>query len=155
MAAAKRRNTGRARTNDNRAPRAQYVPNVQAQTFIPNRQGSFNNHNENSRPNLPPPNALQNNATTPTDTAYIHRSAIITRPSVIKHAMPRPLRVLFKLLSQSKVATLAPGEITETRHDSAEATLPKLFPFKLLYVADKRNKCKYLIDTGAAVSVLP
>ena len=69
--------------------------------------------------------------------------------------MPRPLRVLFKLLSQSKVATLAPGEITETRHDFAEVTLPKLFPFKKLYVADKRNKCKYLIDTGAAVSVLP
>ena len=69
--------------------------------------------------------------------------------------MPRPLRILFELLSQSKVATLAPGEITETRHDSAEATLLKLFPSKLLYVADKRNKCKYLIDTGAAVSVLP
>ena len=26
---------------------------------------------------------------------------------------------------------------------------------KLLYVADKGHKCKYLIDTGAAVSVLP
>ena len=26
---------------------------------------------------------------------------------------------------------------------------------KLLYVADKNHKCKYLIDTGAAVSVLP
>ena len=36
MAAEKRRNTGRARTNDNRTPRAQYVPNVQAQPFIPN-----------------------------------------------------------------------------------------------------------------------
>ena len=46
--------------------------------------------------------------------------------------------------------TLAPGEITEARHNFAEATLPKL-----LYVAGKRNKCKYLIDTGAAVSVLP
>ena len=69
--------------------------------------------------------------------------------------MPRPLRVFFKLLSQSKVATLAPGEITEAQHDSVEATLPKLFPSKILYVADKRIKCKYLIDTGAAVSVLP
>ena len=32
------------------------------------------------------------------------------------------------------------------------------FPFQLiplLYVADKYNKCNYLIDTGAAVSVLP
>ena len=69
--------------------------------------------------------------------------------------MPRPLRVLFKLLGQSKVATLASGEITETRHDSAEATLPKLFPSKLLDVAEKCNKCKYSIDTGAAVSFLP
>ena len=29
------------------------------------------------------------------------------------------------------------------------------YPDKLLYVDDKRNKCKYLIDTGAAVSILP
>ena len=36
-----------------------------------------------------------------------------------------------------------------------EATFPKLFHSKLLYVADKNHKCKYLIDTGAAVSVLP
>ena len=69
MAAEKRRNTRRARTNDNRTPRAQYVPNVQAQPFIPNTQGSLNNHNEDSRQNLPPPNASRNNATTPTDTA--------------------------------------------------------------------------------------
>ena len=35
-----------------------------------------------------------------------------------------------KALSQSKVATLASGGITETRHDSVEATLPKLFHSK-------------------------
>ena len=69
--------------------------------------------------------------------------------------MQEPLRIFFKLLSQSKVATLASGGITETRHDFAEANSPKLFHSKLLYVADKRHKCKYLIDTGAAVSVLP
>ena len=69
--------------------------------------------------------------------------------------MQEPLRIFFKLLSQSKVATLASGGITETRHDFVEATSPKLFHSKLLYVADKRHKCKYLIDTGAAVSVLP
>ena len=69
--------------------------------------------------------------------------------------MQEPLHIFFKLLNQSKVATLAFGGITETRHDSAEATFPKLFHSKLLYVADKRHKCKYLIDTGAAVSVLP
>ena len=69
--------------------------------------------------------------------------------------MQEPLRIFFKLLSQSKVATLASGGITETWHDFAEANSPKLFHSKLLYVADKRHKCKYLIDTGAAVSVLP
>ena len=69
--------------------------------------------------------------------------------------MQEPLRIFFKLLSQSKVATLASGGITEMRHDFAEANSPKLFHSKLLYVADKRHKCKYLIDTGAAVSVLP
>ena len=53
------------------------------------------------------------------------------------------------------VATLASGEITEARHGSAEAPLPSLSPSKLLYVADKHNKNNYLIDTGAAVSVLP
>ena len=69
--------------------------------------------------------------------------------------MQRPLCVFFKLISQSKVATLASGEPTEKRHDYAEAALPTLSPSRLLYVTDKRNKCKYLIDTGAAVSVLP
>ena len=65
-----------------------------------------------------------------------------------------PCAFSFKLLSQIKVATLASGGITKG-HDSVEATLPKLFHSKLLYVADKNNKCKYLIDAGAAVSVLP
>ena len=37
------------------------------------------------------------------------------------------------------------------RHDYADAILPTLSPSRLLYVADKRTKCNYLIDTGAAV----
>ena len=75
----KRRNSGRAWTTDNRAPRAQYVPKVQAKPFVPNRQESFTNINENSRPNVPPPNTQQNNATQPIDTAnapvcYYHQT---------------------------------------------------------------------------------
>ena len=65
------------------------------------------------------------------------------------------LHVFFKRIGQSKAATLASGEITEARHGSVEASFPSLSPSKLLYVADKHNKCNYLIDTGAAVSVLP
>ena len=79
MAAEKRRNTGHARTNDNRTPRAQYVPNVQVQPFIPITQGSLNNPTEVRLPNVPPPNASQKNTTTPTDTAntpvcYYHQT---------------------------------------------------------------------------------
>ena len=69
--------------------------------------------------------------------------------------MQKPLRFFFKLLSQSKIANLASGGITETRHDSADASSPQLSHSKLLYVADKGHKCRYLIDTCAAVSVLP
>ena len=85
----------------------------------------------------------------------MHLSSIIIKHSVIKHARAETLALFFNLVGQSKVATLASVEITETRHDFVEATLPTLSPSKLFYVADKRNNCKYLIDTGAAVSVLP
>ena len=43
----------------------------------------------------------------------------------------------YKLIGQREVANIAS------------------YPAKLLYVDDKRNKCKYLIDAGPAVSVLP
>ena len=69
--------------------------------------------------------------------------------------MQRPLCLRFKLLSQRKVATFVSGEPNKTRHDCVETEIPKLSPSRLLYVADKRNKCNHLIDTGAVVSVLP
>ena len=69
--------------------------------------------------------------------------------------MQRTLHVFFKLIGQSKAATLAYGEITKARHGSAEAPFPSLSPSKLLYVAHKYNKYNYLIDAGAGVSVLP
>ena len=136
MAAEKRKNSARARTYDNRAPRAQYVPNVQAKPFVPNRQGSFTNHNEDSRQSVPPPNAQQNNATKPTDTVnaqvcYYHqafgdKARLCSEPCLY-----------YKTIGQREIANI------------------ESYPTKLLYVDDKRNKCKYLIDTGAAVSVLP
>ena len=47
------------------------------------------------------------------------------------------------------------SEPNETQHDCVVTEIPKLSPSRLLYVADKRNKWNYLIDTGAAFSVLP
>ena len=72
----------------------------------------------------------------------MHRSAIIIKDSMIRRARAETPALLPKLLSQRKVATLMSGE-------------PELSPSRLLYVADKRNKCNYSINTGAAVSVLP
>ena len=58
-----------------------------------------------------------------------------------------------KILRHRSIRLIHPSAII-TFGDKAR-TLPKLFPSKLSYVADKCNKCKYLIDTGAAVSVSP
>ena len=154
-AAEKKRNSGRGRANNNYAPRPPFIPNAQATEFVPNKQSSFNNAKQNICPYVPPQNAQQNNAVNRIDTAnapvfYFHQTF-----GAKARTCRSPCAFSSKLLSQSKVATLASGGITETRHDSVEATLPKLFHSKLLYVADKNNKCKYLIDKGAAVSVLP
>ena len=64
--------------------------------------------------------------------------------------MQRTLRVFLKQVGQSKVATLASGE-----KNRGTTWLCGSSSSQLLYVADKHNKCKYLIDTGAAGSVLP
>ena len=146
-AAEKKRNTGRGRANNNYAPRPPFIPNSQATEFVPNKQSSFNNAKQNIRPYVPPQNAQRNNAANRIDTAnapvcYFHQTF-----GDKARTCRNPCAFSLKLLSQSKVATLASGGVTETRHD--------MFHSKLLYVADKNNKRKYLIETGAAVSVLP
>ena len=94
-------------------------------------------------PIAPPPNRQQNNAsqliyTGNSQFCYYHqtfgdKACMCTEPCV--H------------FDQHKVTTLASSEPVETQH--------QLPPSRLLYVADKRNKCKYSIETGAAASVLP
>ena len=109
----------------------------------------------NARPSVPPPNTQRNDAAKTLNSAdapvcYFHQTF-----GDKARTCRSPCAFFFKLLSQSKIATLASGGITETRHDSADASSPQLSHSKLLYVADKGHKCRYLIDTGAAVSVLP
>ena len=136
-AAEKKRNSRRGRANNNYAPRPPFIPNAQATAFVPNKQSSFNNAKQNIRPYVPPQSAQQNNAAKQIDMAnapvcYLHQT-FGDKARTCRNAFS------LKLLSQSKVATLASGGKNS----------------KLLYVADMNNKCKYLIDTGAAVSVLP
>ena len=147
-AAEKKKNQGRGRVNNHYTPRPTFIPNIQATEFVPNKPGNYNNAQatefankpsnctnaqQNIRPHAPPP---QNNVTQPTDTAtaqvcYYHqnfgeKARLCSEPCSY-----------YSTLGQREVANIA------------------LSHSKLLYVADKRHKCKYLIDTGAAVSVLP
>ena len=145
----KKINKGRGRVNNNYTPTPTFTPNVQATEFVHNKPSNFNNAQatefvdnkpsnctnaqQNIRPHAPPP---QNNVAQPTDTAtaqvcYYHqtygeKARLCSEPCSY-----------YSTLGQREVANIA------------------LSSSKLLYVADKRHKCKYLIDTGAAVSVLP
>ena len=147
----KKRNKGRGRVNNNYIPRPTFIPNVQATEFVPNKPGNYNNvqatefvankpsncinAQQNIRPHAPPPQTPQNKVTQPTDKAtaqvcYYHQTY-----GEKERLCSEPCSY-YSTLGQREVANIA------------------LSHSKLLYVADKRHKCKYLIDTGAAVSVL-
>ena len=119
-----------------------------------------NNSNENNEQNVvttkvpnprspaPPPNSPRNGTAQPTATDDALICSYHQRFGDKARLCRDPCAFALNCLNQRKVATLAPAESNET-------TVPKLSPSRLLHVADKRNKCRYLIDTGAAVSVLP
>ena len=76
-AAEKKRNQGRA--NNHYAPRPTFISNAQATEFVPNKPGSFNNAQQNTRPYVPLQNVQQNNAANVIDTAnapvcYFHQT---------------------------------------------------------------------------------
>ena len=157
----RKRNKGRGRVKNNYAPAPAFAPNVQASGFVNNQPSHYSNEQNNAPPFVPPPNAQatkfvyesnnctnaqqnvrpfapppQNNVAQPTDTAtaqvcYYHqtygeKARLCSEPCSY-----------YVTLGQREVANIA------------------LSHSKLLYVADKGHKCRYLIDTGAAVSVLP
>ena len=144
----KKRNKGRGRVNNNYTPTPTFAPNVQATGFVHNQPDNDNNAQatefvikpnnctnaqQNICPHAPPP---QNNVAQSPDIAtaqvcYYHqnfgeKARLCSEPCSY-----------YSTLGQREVANIA------------------LSHSKLLYVADKGHKRKYLIDTGAAVSVLP
>ena len=159
----RKRNKGRGRAN-NYAHALAFAPNVQASGFVSNQHSQYSNEQNNASAFVPPPNAQatefvnesnncpnaqqnvrpvalplqtpQNNVAQQTDTAsalvcYYHqtygeKARLCSEPCSY-----------YVSLGQREVANIA------------------LSHSKLLYVADKGHKCRYLIDTGAAVSVLP
>ena len=107
-------------------------PNAQATEFV-NNSNNCTNAQQNVRPFAPPP---QNNVEQPTDTATAQACYYHQTYGEKARLCSEPCSY-YVTLGQREVANIA------------------LSHSKLLYVADKGHKCRYLIDTGAAVSVLP
>ena len=145
----RKRNKGRGRANNNYAHAPAFAPNAQASGFISNQHSIEMNRimlHLSFRRRMHRPLSLfmnqiivlihNNNVAQPTDTAtaqvcYYHqtygeKARLCSEPCSY-----------YVILGQREVANIA------------------LSHSKLLYVADKGHKCRFLIDTGAAVSVLP
>ena len=145
----RKRNKGRGHVNNNYTPAPTFAPNVQASGFVHNQPSNYRNKQQNARPFVPPPNVQQNirphapPPQTPQNNVAQSPDTATAQVCYYHQAYGEKARLCsepcsyYSTLGQRKVANIA------------------LFHSKLLYVADKRHKCKYLIDTGVAVSVLP
>ena len=142
----KKRNKGRGRVNNNYTPTPTFAPNVQATGFVHNQPGNYNNVQQNARPFVPPPNVQQNiRPHAPPPQNNVAQSPDIATAQVCYYHQNFGEKARLCSEPCSYYSTLGQREVANI----------VLSHSKLLYVADKRHKCKYLIDTGAAVSVLP
>ena len=158
------RNKGRERVNNNYAPAPAFAPNVQASGFVNNQPSHYRNEQNNVPPFVPPPNAQA--------TEFVNKPNNCTNALKINRPHAPPPQTPQNNVAQSPNTDTAQvcyyhqtyGEKTRLCSEpcSYYVTLGQrevaniaLSHSKLLYVADKGHKCKYLIDTGSAVSVLP
>ena len=127
----RKRNKGRGRAN-NYVHVPAFAPNVQASRFISNQHSQYRDVKDNARPFAPPTN-LQTTA----------------RPFV-----PPPNTQRNDAAETLNSADAPVCYFHQTFGDKAR-TCRSPCAFSLNCQADKGHKCRYLIDTGAAVSVLP
>ena len=161
--AERKRNKGRGRAN-NYAHATAFVPNVQASGFVSNQPSHYSNQQNNASPFVPPPNAQA------TEFVYESNNCINAQQNVRPFAPP-PQTPQNNVAQPTDTATAQVCYYHHTYGEKArlcsepcsyyvslgqrEVANIALSHSKLLYVADKGHKCRYLIDTGAAVSVLP
>ena len=159
----RKRNKGRGRAN-NYAHAPAFAPNVQASGFVSNQPSQYRDAEDNARPLVPPPNAqateFVNNSNNCTN-AQQNVQPVAPPPQTSQNNVAQPIdtataQVCYYHHTYGEKARLC------SEHCSYYVTLAQrevaniaLSHSKLLYVADKGHKCRYLIDTGAAVSVLP
>ena len=159
----RKRNKGRGRAN-NYAHAPAFAPNVQASGFVSNQPGQYRDAKDNARPFVPPPNAQA--------TEFVNKSHNCTNATQnVRPFAPPPQKPQNNVEQPIDTATAQVCYYHHTYGEKArlcsepcsyyvtlgqrEVTNIALSHSKLLYVADKGHKCRYLIDTGAAVSVLP
>ena len=140
----RKRNKGRGRAN-NYAHAPAFVPNVQASGFISNQQSQYSNENNNVRPFVPPLNVQANEFVNRPNSNNCTNAPQNVRPFAPPPQTPHGEKARLCSEPCSYYVSLGQREVANIA----------LSHSKLLYVADKRHKCRYLIDTGAAVSVLP
>ena len=160
-----KRNKGRGRAN-NYAHAPAFVPNVQASGFIGNQHSQYRDVKDNARPFVPPPNVQANE--------FVNRpnsNNCTNAPQNVRPFVPPPQTSQNNVAQPTDTATAQVCYYHHTYGEKArlcsepcsyyvslgqrEVANIALSHSKLLYVADKGHKCRYLIDTGAAVSVLP
>ena len=161
--AERKRNKGRGRAN-NYAHAPAFAPNVQASGFVSNQPSQYRNVKDNAPPFAPPPNAqateFVNNSNNCTN-AQQNVRPFAPPPQMPKNNVAQPTgkataQVCYYHHTYDEKARLCSEPcsyyVTLGQREVANIALSHS---KLLYVADKGHKCRYLIDTGAAVSVLP
>ena len=161
----RKRNKGRGRAN-NYAHAPAFVPNVQASGFISNQHSQYRDVKDNARSFVPPPNVQANE--------FVNRpnsNNCTNAPQNVRPFVPPPQTSQNNVAQPTDTATAQVCYYHHTYGEKArlcsepcsyhvslgqrEVANIALSHSKLLYVADKGHKCRYLIDTGAAVSVLP
>ena len=159
----RKRNKGRGRAN-NYAHAPAFAPNVQASGFVGNQPSQYSNEQNNASAFVPPPNAQatefvyeSNNCTN----AQQNFRPVAPPPQTPQNNVAQPIdtataQVCYYHHTYGEKARLCIEPcsyyVTLCQREVANIALSHS---KLLYVADKGHKCRYLIDTGAAVSVLP
>ena len=155
--AAKKKTYGRSQVTENRATKTQFVPNVQAKPFVTKmlldkmfpriiKKIVVLTH----RCRIYSKITLFNRSTQP-----MHLSVFITKHLVTEHAHAENLARFLQTSrpEQGSDSCIWRNSRGTTGHCGSSPS--QLILSKLTYVADKHNECKYLNDTGAALSVLP
>ena len=160
----RKRNKGRGRVNNNYAPAPAFAPNVLASGFVNNQPSHYRNEENNAPLFVPPPNAQA--------TEFVDKSNNCTNAQHnVQPFAPPPQTPKNNVVQPTNTATAQVCYYHQTYGEKVrmcsepcsyyvtlgqrEVANIALSHSKLLYVADKGHKCRYLIDTGAAVSVLP